>query len=103
MIIPPDSGLCCDSVGFKRCCIEVVGVVVDGVVILSRLATEVAAIEVCVDVPPIAGESRGPAFSSGCPSHLRWRYLRIRSRFLGSELDILRNSVVLSSTGKMGG
>ena len=105
LIIPPDSGFCCDSVGFERCCIDVVGVVVDGV-ILSRLATEVvdeAATEVCVDVSPIAGESRGPAFLSGCPFQLRRRYLRIRSRFLGSELDIIRNSVVLSSTGKMDG
>ena len=106
LIILPGSGFCCDSVGFERCCIEVVGVVVDGVVILSRLATEVAdeaAIEVCVDVSPIASESRGPAFLSGCPRHPWERYLRIQSRFLGSELDIIRNSVVLCSTGKMDG
>ena len=99
-------GFCCDSVGFTKCCVEVVGVMVDDIVISSRLATEVAdegAVGVCVDDSPIPSESRGLTFLSGCP-RLPWeRSLRTQSRFLGFELDIFRDSAVLSSTGKMDG
>ena len=106
LVTPPGSGVCRDSVGFTRYCAEVVGVMVDDIVIPSRLATEVAdeaAVGVCVGGSPIPSESRGPTFLSGFPCLPWWRNSRIRSRFLGFELDISRESAVLSSTGKTDG
>ena len=69
-----------------RCCVEDVGVVVDGVVVSFPLATEVAgaiAVGICVDGSPVE--------RTLVSDRLKPRDLRNRSRFLDFSPDILEN------------